>query len=273
MMAPSKNAVKSDEVYEEFYEKLGRYYPETRLVHADRGQKSRFQAVLEELRPFALEKARLLDVGCNNGVYTIPYVRMGGRALGIDISGTLVNQAWDFARKLLPSSESISFGMMDIQEDLEYSSLFDVVLMSEVLEHLNHPEKAILNIYKLLKKGGQFLLTCPTPMFEITPKIGLRYLRNLYRGKLREENILSSDRNALSRYSLSGYAYRHDGYYPLGLMRFVEKFGFRCVRIYTIGFGRSRLMVPGTYHLEPYLRRLPTVNLLGITNFQVFRKR
>jgi SAM-dependent methyltransferase len=38
---------------------------------------------------------------------------------------------------------------------------FDVVVMSEVLEHVHSPHLALQNIYKTLKQGGKLILTTP----------------------------------------------------------------------------------------------------------------
>src|SRR5262249_32956621 len=38
---------------------------------------------------------------------------------------------------------------------------FDVVMMCEILEHLEEPEAVMSNAFSLLKVGGRFILTCP----------------------------------------------------------------------------------------------------------------
>jgi ubiquinone/menaquinone biosynthesis C-methylase UbiE len=51
------------------------------------------------------------------------------------------------------------------------------VTMLAVLEHLPHPEKVVAEAYRMLKPGGVFLVTVPTPMsepiLEVMAKIGL----------------------------------------------------------------------------------------------------
>lgn len=41
---------------------------------------------------------------------------------------------------------------------------FDVVTMMAVLEHLDHPEEALKESFRILKKGGKLILTTPTPL-------------------------------------------------------------------------------------------------------------
>jgi 2-polyprenyl-3-methyl-5-hydroxy-6-metoxy-1,4-benzoquinol methylase len=260
-----------DKKYRDFYEKIGSDYPETRIVHNYVGVKSRFQAVLGELKRFASEGASLIDIGCNNGVYTIPYGRMGGSALGVDISPSLIKQA----KMRTKGVDSVRFEVMDIQAELDAPQKFDVVLMSEVFEHLTDPEAALRNVHKLLKKGGTLVFTVPTPLFEVQNQITFQYARNVLSDRLIvEHQTIDSSNNALSDFGLSGFLYRHDAYYPLGLKRFVESFGFTCVKCYTINFTRKPFMflVPISF-FEFFFRKLPFVKLFGITAIQVYKKK
>jgi len=69
----NKNPTNDFEKYDEFYELLGKNYPETELAHANRSDTSRYYEILSVLKPYAHQGKKLLDVGCNDGVYTIPY--------------------------------------------------------------------------------------------------------------------------------------------------------------------------------------------------------
>src|SRR2546428_5329713 len=172
-----KDASKDYAVYEDFYEELGQKYPETFHVHNKREVGSRYWTVISELLPYAKRGLRLIDVGCNDGVYTIPYVLAGGKALGIDVSQSLVNKASKTVHDL-----GISAKCEFIRANIETSGLIienaaptDLVLLSEVLEHLLDVRVALLNIRSMLGKGGKFLLTTPTPTFESLRNYSLRY--------------------------------------------------------------------------------------------------
>jgi len=89
----NKNPTNDFEKYDEFYELLGKNYPETELAHVNRSGTSRYYEVLSILKPYARQGKKLLDVGCNDGVYTIPYCESGGKAVGVGISESLVKKA------------------------------------------------------------------------------------------------------------------------------------------------------------------------------------
>ena len=97
---------------------------------------------------------RLLDIGCAWGGYL---VRM--RELGWEVHGIELNpRAAAFAREEL-GLENVRCGSFD---DLDYPPQhFDVVHMSMVLEHLYDPGGALEKIKRLLRPGGQLILSVP----------------------------------------------------------------------------------------------------------------
>jgi len=262
-----RNTTTDKKIFQEFYEKLGTEYPESLLVHGDKLLTSRFMTIITELKPFAVDNKSLLDLGCNDGVYTIPYVRMGGSAHGVDISSGVISRARLRAKRL--GLDGISFEIANVEK---FCSLkrYDVVLMSEVLEHLNNPDAALRNVKNSIKVNGTFIITAPTPLFEIESLvtrdiINFSYFKRLLRKQLKESQIIRTNDSRLKDYGLGGYLYRHDAYFPLGLRNYVESFGFKCIRRYTIGFKYGRRLKK----VEVRIRKIPILNLLGITNILI----
>jgi SAM-dependent methyltransferase len=106
---------------------------------------------------------RTLDIGAQNG----PYAPHFPRRVALDIQRGIGVQVIGDAQAL---------GICDAS--------FDVVLCTEVLEHLPEPQRAIDEIYRVLVPGGQLLLTtrflfpihdAPHDYFRFT-KYGLRHL-------------------------------------------------------------------------------------------------
>ncbi len=80
----------------------------------------------------------------------------------------------------------------------------------------------------------------------------------------------------LRRYGIAPSIYRHDGYYPRVLRGYVERFGFTCIKSYTIDYSREVrqtlilvALVGG--NSEIILHKMPIANLLGVTNVALFR--
>jgi SAM-dependent methyltransferase len=75
---------------------------------------------------------------------------------------------------------------------------FDVIVVSEVLEHVHSPHLAIENMHRLLKNGGRLILTVPfmLPIHE-GPNDYFRYTRHGLEFLLREfKDVRISERNS-----------------------------------------------------------------------------
>ena len=95
----------------------------------------------------------VLDVGCNAGALDIPLIKKGCHVKGIDLVEDLVERA----------KKNGVFAQVGEAEDLSMfdNDKFDVVICTEVLEHLYDPTLALKEAYRVLKKGGLYLATVP----------------------------------------------------------------------------------------------------------------
>ena len=77
----------------------------------------------------------------------------GNEVWGIDIS----EQAVELARK-----NGVKAFVCDIEnEDLPFKEIFDVIILSEVIEHLISPKKVLKKLKYYLADGGFFIITFP----------------------------------------------------------------------------------------------------------------
>lgn len=123
----------------------------------DLALKRRARWLVEELKPKRGD--RILDVGCGDGYYLHLLSALG---LGLNLVGA------DSDKRALVSAEKnlkdkkvkLVFG--DIMERLPFEDeVFDKVVMSEVLEHLPDDEKGLLEVERVLKKGGILVISVP----------------------------------------------------------------------------------------------------------------
>lgn len=267
------NVIGDPSKYRDFWEELGSKFPGSEIRHADKSRFSRFGNIMSELKPFAVAGKSLLDIGCNDGVYTIPYVLIGGTAHGIDISPSVISKAKAKAERL--RLRNISFSTANI-ENFQCSEKYDVALMTEVLQHVTDPSLALRNVSNCIEPNGYFILTTPTPLhwFEtLVTRHGFNfsYVHRLFKRKLKEEHthsILKTE-SILAKYGIGDYTYRYDGYFPIGLRDYVEKFGFKCVRYYTLFYHKERIWLNW---LGFALRKIPMINLLGNNNILIFQR-
>jgi 2-polyprenyl-3-methyl-5-hydroxy-6-metoxy-1,4-benzoquinol methylase len=115
-------------------------------------------------------KATVLDIGCGDGYHVCVFntnkdVQEKASFIGIDISPMKIHIASHLARAL--SFENVSF-RTGSAETLEFSdNSTDIVLCSDVVEHLSYPEKCFTDIFRILKPGGVAIITTPNASYPL----------------------------------------------------------------------------------------------------------
>ena len=97
---------------------------------------------------------KILEVGCRSGNLT-QFYHEGNDVVGIDVDR---NALIEFEKRL-----SLKCHWVDVDsEDLPFDSgSFDVVVFSEVMEHLRFPQKALAEISRVLRKDGRLIGSVP----------------------------------------------------------------------------------------------------------------
>ena len=155
---------------------------------------------------------RLLDVGCGWEARLLwavePYVREG---VGIDFKAPVIEHP-----KLRTMTMTLASRL-----PLEDGS-FDVVTLLAVLEHLSHPREMIEEIARVLRPGGQVVLTVPSkaakPVLEF-----LAYRAHLVSEAEIRDHKCYYDRQSLHRI-FEGTPLRIDrhSYFQLGMNNFLS---------------------------------------------------
>jgi 2-polyprenyl-3-methyl-5-hydroxy-6-metoxy-1,4-benzoquinol methylase len=100
---------------------------------------------------------RVLDVGCGNGFTAGLFLARGWRVTGVDLSESGIK----LAREKYPAGRfEVTGAGDDLLEKLKEPP-FDVVVSTEVIEHLYAPRAYVRGIYSALKPGGRFICTTP----------------------------------------------------------------------------------------------------------------
>jgi 2-polyprenyl-3-methyl-5-hydroxy-6-metoxy-1,4-benzoquinol methylase len=109
------------------------------------------------LCPSILHGLRVLDVGCGNGAMAGEFLSRGCAVVGIDLS----EQGIAVARRSYPTGRFEILAADDQIIEKLGEPLFDVVLSTEVVEHLYDPRSYVRGCYAATKPGGRFV--CSTP--------------------------------------------------------------------------------------------------------------
>jgi 2-polyprenyl-3-methyl-5-hydroxy-6-metoxy-1,4-benzoquinol methylase len=100
---------------------------------------------------------RILDVGCGNGSQlALPLALTGFHVEGIDTD----QRSIEHARRLAQGNDNAQFVLGRV-EDLPERETYDVVLLSEVLEHMTTPRDLLAASARRMADGGMLIVTVP----------------------------------------------------------------------------------------------------------------
>lgn len=101
------------------------------------------------------QKPRVLDLGCGNGSLSNFIAQQGYEVVGVEDSESGFKEA-----RLSPNCHFIQASIYDLPY-AELENSFDIVISSEVIEHLLYPRELVRAAKKCLKPNGRLILTTP----------------------------------------------------------------------------------------------------------------
>ncbi len=106
-----------------------------------------------------LKGKKFLEVGCGLGYFSNKAAKMGAKVVGVDIGPSLVK----INKKLTPKGKFLvaSASKLPFKDES-----FDVVLSTEVIEHVNKQHSALSEMARVTKKGGILVITTPNKIFK-----------------------------------------------------------------------------------------------------------
>jgi 2-polyprenyl-3-methyl-5-hydroxy-6-metoxy-1,4-benzoquinol methylase len=116
---------------------------------------TRFQLVLRAIERWALGK-RVLDIGCAQGNFSLALAERGYRVVAMDLRRTFLQYL-----RLKHETGAVSCVAASLEHYPFRQGAFDVVLLTEVIEHVAYPEALVLGVADLLAPGGILVLTTP----------------------------------------------------------------------------------------------------------------
>jgi 2-polyprenyl-3-methyl-5-hydroxy-6-metoxy-1,4-benzoquinol methylase len=115
----------------------------------------RFQTTMKIIREVAPSSGKILDVGCGGGIFVKALSKQGFELTGLEVSSRLLTKI---------DRERLEFELVnaDAGDGLPFKDeSFDVVLASDVLEHIRENRNTVREIARLLKKNAAAIITVP----------------------------------------------------------------------------------------------------------------
>lgn len=103
-----------------------------------------------------LAKKHILDIGSGRGDFVVAAAKLGGRVVGLERNKQYIKETLAKAKKNKVEVKIINA----LAEKLPFKTeTFDLINISEVLEHVNDPLSVLKEVYRVLKKGGTVYLS------------------------------------------------------------------------------------------------------------------
>jgi 2-polyprenyl-6-hydroxyphenyl methylase/3-demethylubiquinone-9 3-methyltransferase len=113
------------------------------------------KAINSEFPNFGSKKLKIFDAGCGNGFISGHLIAKGNEVTACDASAMGIQIAKD--------KYGGRFEVASVYDDLflRFGSDYDLVVSSEVVEHLYDPRLFAKNMFNLLKPGGKLIVSTP----------------------------------------------------------------------------------------------------------------
>jgi ubiquinone/menaquinone biosynthesis C-methylase UbiE len=128
-----------------------------------------YAAIAQQMQPHLTPEMNVLELACGSGQLSFRLSRLVRDWEATDFSPKMIAQA-----KLKPRGVGLHFSVQDATSLPYADETFDAVLIANALHIMPRPEKALAEIYRVLKPGGQ--LFAPTFVHGEVPRTRLRML-------------------------------------------------------------------------------------------------
>jgi len=135
------------------------------LLRMNAYTRARYDIVCECIREAKLpQDGRLLDMGCGDGALAgVLHSRLTLPIVGVDTS----EKGIALARQMFASRSFVGeFRLIDGYDTGFQDSSFNVVVCSDVIEHVDNPHAMLSEIFRILVPGGRLVITTPIRVSE-----------------------------------------------------------------------------------------------------------
>ncbi len=218
MADPATDRFISD--YERFNRNLERPHPYFQRLEYIKVNKMMIREVLRR------KHKRVLDIGGGSGFLITALSEISDEPMILDIEDARLIQIGKCNRKVSCLCANVEL-CIPVQSDY-----FDVVIASELLEHLNHPDLFYSECHRVLRRGGILILTTPNSdnltlrFFNILPRFISHPLAKAAQVDLKLHPELMDD---LEDIADKPHLHKVEGYTRVQLEEFGKNHGLRTV--------------------------------------------
>ncbi len=136
-----------------YFDKWSKVYDRSLLQHLVFNPSH--EVFIGEMRPLLRRGSKILDVGCGTGKFAFKMANHNKQldVHGVDLSGEMIEKAKE---KL--TDENITFAVGDVEELPYESGTFDIVTCSHSFHHYPNQDRAVSEMYRVLKDNGTLMI-------------------------------------------------------------------------------------------------------------------
>lgn len=145
---------KKNKIYEDFHEKTS---VQKKIISKNNFT---YRHILRFIDKYAVGKKSIIDIGCGAGTLCFYVASKGIQVLGVDISSRAIEACKKSSRRL-DLDKLAKFEIVNFPEE-SVNGKFDLVIFTEVIEHLRDDKLALEKIFNMLNKGGIAIISTPS---------------------------------------------------------------------------------------------------------------
>ena len=143
-------------IYEKFHEQI---QLQNNVISRDNFTYREIINSLLNIFPLLLYK-NVLDIGCGSGSLSFFLAKEGFEVFGFDISNSAIKNC-KLNSKLLNLETKTHFEVIDFPKKIP-NEKFNLIICSEILEHINNDEESLSKIHNLLENKGILVVSVPS---------------------------------------------------------------------------------------------------------------
>jgi len=125
---------------------------ESKLIQ-EKNRRKEFKKYLKKINQFSHKKGRILDIGCNIGIFLDEARKDGWEVYGVEPA----YGAYKYATEIL----KLNVLNCTLEEATFKDNFFDVVTLFAVLEHVSNPRELLKEIRRIIKLNGLLVIHVP----------------------------------------------------------------------------------------------------------------
>lgn len=145
---------KKNKIYEDFHEKTS---VQEKIIKKNNFT---YRHILRFIDKYSVDKKNIIDIGCGAGTLCFYVASKGIQVLGVDISSRAI-EACKKSSMVLDLDKLAKFEIVNFPEE-SINGKFDLVILTEVIEHIRDDKLALKKIFNMLNKGGLVIVTTPS---------------------------------------------------------------------------------------------------------------